>query len=81
MVVGFFFEHPCDTQEFILGKCRGQDLQADGQIVFVKARWDAYPGNTRQVRCYRIDVGQVHLQRVCGLFACLKSGRRRNGHH
>src|SRR5215471_293327 len=52
-----------------------QDLQADGQARLRLAAGDTDPRHADQIADYRIDVGQIHLQRIVSFFAQLKGWR------
>src|SRR5260370_42016593 len=56
-----------------------QNLKSNGQARTGGAAGDTDPRDTGQIASDRVDVGQVHGQRVIGLFADLESRGGRGG--
>ena len=74
MPCGRLFMHPSHAQQFFLRESRGQDLQADGQVALCETAGNADAGYARQVATDRVDIGQVHGERVVHFFADLEGG-------
>src|SRR5439155_8640130 len=79
--VGRLLVHPSDAQQFFLFKRRSLNLQADGQIRLRESAGNADAGDAREVAANRVDIRQVHLQRVLGFLTDFESGRRRGRAH
>ena len=75
------FEHLGDAEEFFFGKGGGQDLQTDGQLGVGEPAGDADAGDARQVGRDRVDVREVHGQRVVDFLADFKGRFRRRRAH
>ena len=69
------------AQQHVLGERRGHELEADRQVGLGKSARNADPGDTGEVGRDRIDVGQIHRQRVGRALADRESGRRRRRTH
>ena len=54
-------------------------MQADRQARLREAARDADAGDAGQIRADRIDVGEIHRQRVVRFLADLEGGGRRGG--
>ena len=70
-------EDPRGPQERVLGERRGQELQADRQVVPRQPAGDGQAGDTGEVGGDRVDVRQVHRQGVGRPLSQLERGRRR----
>ena len=78
MPVGRPLEDAGGAQQFLLGEGRGQELQADRQAGLRQAAGNTQAGNAGQVGRDRVNVREVHGQRVGGPLAELE-GRGRRG--
>ena len=66
------FIHPRSAQQMFLREVRLEELQADGEAGLREAAGEREAGGAREVRAERVDVLEVHGERVGGQFVELE---------